>query len=550
MDEQKRDALVDKIIVRGLASIQLLFSLAGLAILPFAFMYGGAAVWPSRFQNSLFLLMFGLGTALYLFSRQAAARMLALIWHVVLMGMIVFRVSPQQIGTSGGARFVLIWCGLCLIYLAVTSIGPLWADAKRNPVAARYVISCLSSFALVIAGFLFLTRETVGGLERQLHSSDRNARCVAAHRLASKGSEARIALPALKYLLDSTLCADFGEFADDPAADIEKIGGIDPLMEVMKDGGALGRSAAAWHLRRVVTQYPNRADDLKWAFAAGLKDDNGLVRQASIEGIGALGPRAVDLLPELTKLVDDPEAQVRNSVVDATGNAGSLDGLRLLLTNPDKQIRLQAIQRLESGQFGVAAIPALESALQDSSEWNSREAANALGKFGRRALPAISSLEHAALSSPDPWTRVTTNHALKEIGPEGLPIIARGLQDSDENVRNDAIALVGSYGRAGTPALAVFLDRPWTPSTKRAVDILESLGPEALAARNALEHTARTSPDESTRILAIAALGKIGPQGYPSITNLLDDSDPKVSEQAWSWKKSLETRYPNLHHAP
>jgi HEAT repeat protein len=186
--------------------------------------------------------------------------------------------------------------------------------------------------------------------------------------------------------------------------------------------------------------------------------------------------------------------------------------------------------------------------LSDTYEWNSREAARALERLGRRALPAFASLERAALSSPDPDTRSIANHALKEIGAEGLPIIVKGLQDRDENVRNDAIALVGSYGRAGAPALADFLRRPWTPSTRRAVEILENTGPEALPARNALDFTAHASPDQSTRILAIAALGKIGPQAYASITNLLDDPDPAVSAQAWSWKKSLEARYPHLRN--
>jgi HEAT repeat protein len=549
MDEPKRDDLVDKIIVRGLAIIQLLMCLAGLAILPFAFMYGGAAVWPSRFQNSIFFLLFGLGTALYLFSRQALARMLALLWYGTLIGTMVFRLRPQQIGASGAATFVLLWSALALLYLVVTSVGPLWTETKGNPAAAAYVLLSVSAFALVVAGFAFLTRESVDGLERQLHSSDGNARCVAAHRLGTKGAEARIALPALKAMLDNTLCVDVGEFADDPAKDIEKIGGIDPLIEVMKSGAPLGRSAAAWHLRGVAAKYPDRADDLKAAFAAGLKDDNGLVRQASIEGIGVLGSRAADLLPELTKLINDPEQQVRDSVVDASGNAGSLDNLCVLLVNPDKQVRLQTIQKLEFGTFGDSAIPLLESALSDTYEWNSREAARALERFGRRALPAFNSLERAALSSPDPDTRVIANHALKEIGAEGLPIIVKGLQDRDENVRNDAIALVGSYGRAGAPALAAFLGEPWTPSTKRAVEILENAGPEALPARNALDLTAHASPDQSTRILAIAALGKIGPQGYASITNLLDDPDPAVSAQAWSWKKSLEARYPHLRNA-
>jgi HEAT repeat protein len=257
-------------------------------------------------------------------------------------------------------------------------------------------------------------------------------------------------------MLDNTLCVNFGEFADDPAADIEKIGGIDPLIEVMGDGGPLGRSAAAWHLRWVAALYPDRAEDLKRAFAAGLKDEDGLVRQASVEGIGALGAGGTLLLPEGAKLVNDPQEQVRNSVVDATAESGSLDGLRALLANPDKQIRLQAIQKLGYGSFGEAAIPSLASALEDQAGSNSQQAADALARFGRRALPAWDSLEHAA----------------------------------------------------------------------------------------------RSSPDQGTRMGAIAALGKIGSEGYACISGLSDDRDPQVTEYARKWKKSLEIRFPNLRNTP
>jgi HEAT repeat protein len=432
--DAKADVIVDKIIVRGIAAVQLLICVVGLLIVPFGFMYGGAAVWPSRFQNAIGFLFLGLGIAFYLFSRQALARILSVLWYGVLIGLMVFRLSPAQTAKSGVVMFLLIWAALAALYLAVTSLGSVWEDARKNRVAAAYALLSILSLALVVAGFSYLTRETIGGLERQLHSSDSNARCMAAHSLGTKGAEAKNALPALKWMLDNTLCVNFGEFADDPAADIENIGGIDPLIEVMRDGGPLGRSAAAWHLRRVAGLYPDRAEDLKRAFEAGLKDEDGLVRQASVEGIGALGASGADLLPEVAKLVNDPQEQVRNSVVNATANSGSLSGLYALLANPDKQIRLQAIQELGYGSFGEAAIPALASALQDAAGPNSQQAADALAKFGRRALPALDSLKQAARSSPDQGARMAAIAALGKIGPEAYSCIASLSDDPDPQV--------------------------------------------------------------------------------------------------------------------
>lgn len=128
-------------------------------------------------------------------------------------------------------------------------------------------------------------------------------------------------------------------------------------------------------------------------------------------------------MPEVAKLMNDPQEQVRNSVADATANSGSLGGLRALLTNPDKQIRRQTIQELGYGSFGEAAIPALAAALQDQAGSNSQQAADALARFGRRGLPALDSLEQAARNSPDQGTRMAAIAALGKIGPEAYASI-------------------------------------------------------------------------------------------------------------------------------
>jgi HEAT repeat protein len=137
--------------------------------------------------------------------------------------------------------------------------------------------------------------------------------------------------------------------------------------------------------------------------------------------------------------VDDPEEQVRDSVVDATSNLGSLEGLRALLTNPDKQIRRLVIQRLGYGPFGDAAIiPVLESALDDPVSDNSQEAATVLSKFSRRALPVLPSLVRAARNSPSQGTRNAAIATLGEIGPESYPCITGLLNDPDREVADYA----------------------------------------------------------------------------------------------------------------
>src|SRR5260370_9642355 len=61
-------------------------TLAGFLMFPFAFMFGGAAAWPSAFKGALLYLFCGFGSAIFLYSRRVAARALAVVWHAVLVG--------------------------------------------------------------------------------------------------------------------------------------------------------------------------------------------------------------------------------------------------------------------------------------------------------------------------------------------------------------------------------------------------------------------------------------------------------------------------------
>ena len=541
MAERSLNPIADKVIVRAIATTQLLVSLGSFLMVPLIFLYGGATARPTAFHFAIFFLSCGLISAIFLYSGLVAARAMALVWHIVLAGGLTLAFFA---GSQADWWLMWLWSVLCLCYLAATSLPPIWAAAKGNPQAARNTILAGSTLIILVVGSHVFSDVSVTGLEMQLHSTDGNVRCAAARRLGEKRAAAASALPALKAMLDNTICPHYGEFADNPAEDIEKIGGIDPLIEVMRDSKSIGRFAAAWRLRESAARYPDRAGDLKQAFAAGLKNDDNSVRRLSVEGLGDMGQNAADLLPELQGLVDDPSPEVRPAVVEALGKMGSVDSLSQVVASPDQQTRLEAIRALAGN--GAATIPLLESELNDSSETNAKEAATALGKFGRQALPALSSLEHLASNAADPSTRGEAIEALKNIGPEGLPAIENALGDGDARVRDYAIALLGSYGRAGVLALASFLDQPWTPSTTRAVDILGGLGPRALPALDALERTAVSSPDQTTRRLAIGALAKIGPPAYSFVVRLANDPDPQTSAEAQSCLKGMRIKYPSL----
>jgi hypothetical protein len=135
--EKSYDAvLADKILIRIIASAQLMMSLAGLLLVPILFNYGGGAANPGAFFGLLFYIFCGLLFAIYLYSRSLPARVLALIWHGVFLGVVFLlsgRVSGNETERSRGFDSVVLQSGLAFIYLASTSIARIYASVKANP---------------------------------------------------------------------------------------------------------------------------------------------------------------------------------------------------------------------------------------------------------------------------------------------------------------------------------------------------------------------------------------------------------------------------------
>lgn len=150
-------ALADKILIRMIAFTQMLMSLAGFAMIPFLFMYGGAAANPELFAGILFYLFCGFVFAFILYSRGLLARILCLSWHGAFLGSAIWilaRLPTKGTAVSSSAPSVLTASALSFFYLAATSFPKIKAAAQKDPEATRKFL--LGGFAVFLAVALYI----------------------------------------------------------------------------------------------------------------------------------------------------------------------------------------------------------------------------------------------------------------------------------------------------------------------------------------------------------------------------------------------------------
>jgi hypothetical protein len=343
---------LDTLIVRVIATLQLLLSLAGFPLIVIALNYGGASANPGLLPMIFLYLFYGVVTAIFLYSALTLARVFAFFWHAVLVGRVItaWALDDKPVPASAGFLLLISISTLALLYLAITSLAhshqQITAAVRQSAPAARI---CVLAFLILIPFALARFHSYANSITYQeslLHSSSQETRCAAAKELAEKGSAGASALPALKSMMDNTQCVEFGSVLN--SSQIEKIGGIEPLIDVMKSGSSTTRHSVAWYLRNTAHSHPASTAQLRDAFAAGLGDEDAGVREASALALGELWPLPIEFVPQLINLLNDASPDVRVAAVEAIGNMKSLDGLQQALANSDSRVRAAASERLRT----------------------------------------------------------------------------------------------------------------------------------------------------------------------------------------------------------
>lgn len=162
---------------------------------------------------------------------------------------------------------------------------------------------------------------------------------------------------------------------------------------------------------------------------AALRKELATPNKDAQEVAGALWRGGAEAVPVLIDLFDDEDVQVRRRAVyfvslhfarkSGPEAAAAVGPLTLLLQDPDAAVRRSAVEALTYiGPPARDAVPALAVLLADPDEATAYGAANALGAAGEEARPALPALR-AACQDPRTLVRKGAILALEKIAPEG-----------------------------------------------------------------------------------------------------------------------------------
>lgn len=279
----------------------------------------------------------------------------------------------------------------------------------------------------------------------------------------------------------------------------------------------------------VVPHPPMTTDDPLPGLIRALRSKSAVDRLRAAKDLGRLGCLAREALPALVGTLGDDDAKVREAVAQAVGAMGAdaLPSLRRMLLHDDKYVRRHAVWAL--GRLGTAARAALGDlcrSLKDADPRTASGAAQALGNMGCEGAGAIPALTEAMRGTNIVLCRLAAK-ALSQIGPPALATLIAHLQHADPFVRGEAALALGWMGAAARPAVPFLAQLVRGP---RSVSLDHTPPPAAWGGSpSSGAPTPPTAPpadpgsaEETCRVYAAQALGRIGPAAAAALGELRD----------------------------
>ena len=252
---------------------------------------------------------------------------------------------------------------------------------------------------------------------------------------------------------------------------------------------------------------------------AAMENKRPEVRQAAARALWDLKPPHEKIGPALSKALNDSDPEVVSNVMDSLASLGAkiaprvnealqdekrrgkalaivrrlgpeakdcVPQLEKLLAEPDEDFKVDVLSAISSIGPGAAdAVPAVSKALTDDSERVVSAACIALGRIGSAAEPAVPAIDKV-LKNKSEHVQVAGAWALAQIQKDPaavakkiLPLMLKGLKSSDELLRMKSAETLGELGPAAKTAVAALKQATADPipavshAAKIAIDQIE-----------------------------------------------------------------------------
>ena len=424
-------------------------------------------------------------------------------------------------------------------YYAVVR-GALESGTTSNQAAAAKLITDLGTTILGVGGNTSkgLNRELAPDLAKLIKAGSPELRDAAVRALTAINPEARVAVPALAELLQSS----------DPVVRRTGAAGLSALMQKITElvSGKKNRP------RRVVECSEYEVVDLARLLlpkvAMGLVDADAEVRRESTEAVYHASIALEELVPiggrsptvtgfSAEDLEDKRSAFERRNreVLVPFGRvlANEAAGLKRVLTDSEPRTRLMSRKAMEEVGNAFRRHERFRAIFPGNAETAATLANDQLVKVLHLVMPQLTT----GVSDPNLEVRRATIDVLEvygEASKPAAPALVQALADSDPFIRWGAARTLGKIGsveeNTAVPALAKLLEEPDLDLRIAAAWALERYGPAARAAVPALAKAVGTGDPEIRRAVmtTLVAIGKDAESAIPAITAELANRNPGV----------------------
>lgn len=268
------------------------------------------------------------------------------------------------------------------------------------------------------------------------------------------------------------------------------------------------------------------------------------IRVRAARALAAIGPGAASAVDALAGKLKDESPRVRAYAAHALGMIGkpaesSFEKLVTLITDADPQVRREAVKAIRHLKVDRAKlIPALVAVLEKSTSAEVVPAMQAIAEAGKDAVPGlIEALKH-------PEAAYWALQILADIGPDAAdaaPAVAPLLTDARAEVRREAVLCLGHLGQAAKPQAAAILALAGDKDSGTRAAVVWSAVMVGADAATAKEPVAKLQADADPLVQLVAAWGnaRFSPDdaaartaAVAKATAALKDQSPKIRAAA------------------